>query len=396
VKPASIMFYCHDSYGLGHVRRTLTLGRFLRGRWPELTQLIVTGSPFAHHFLLPDDADYVKLPSVSKVDPDRFVSRSLDVDFDELLDLRADLILTSARHFRPGILLVDHLPAGLRGEVAPTLRYLKQTGCKLVAGLRDISGDPEQVRRDWARDGVYDLLDELYDLLLVYGDESVHDVIHAYGLSRRAAAKTRYVGYLRRDAGERPASELRADLGLVTGRLVLVTVGGGGDGYPLLRTLVDALHGCSQPRFDCLLVGGSLLPEADRRALKRALPRSYPVRFIDFLGELAGYVAAADAVVSMGGYNSVCEILSFRRPALVVPRVFPSREQLIRAEALSRRGLLRMLHPSELTGEALLAEIDGLLARPPRPALLPALDGLSAAADELGKLLARDRTRVLA
>jgi hypothetical protein len=26
--PVNIMFYCHDSYGLGHLRRTLTLARW--------------------------------------------------------------------------------------------------------------------------------------------------------------------------------------------------------------------------------------------------------------------------------------------------------------------------------------------------------------------------------
>jgi predicted glycosyltransferase len=53
--------------------------------------------------------------------------------------------------------------------------------------------------------------------------------------------------------------------------------------------------------------------------------------------------------VSMGGYNSVCELLAARRPTLLVPRVTPRAEQAVRAERLARAGWLDMVHPSEAT-----------------------------------------------
>src|SRR5437016_7118415 len=52
-------------------------------------------------------------------------------------------------------------------------------------------------------------------------------------------------------------------------------------------------------------------------------------------------------VVSMGGYNAVCEVLSAERPTVIVPRVRPRKEQLLRAQALQRRGVARMIHRSE-------------------------------------------------
>ena len=45
----------------------------------------------------------------------------------------------------------------------------------------------------------------------------------------------------------------------------------------------------------------------------------------------------------MGGYNTFCEILSFDKRALIVPRHTPRLEQTIRAEAAQRLGLARML-----------------------------------------------------
>jgi len=71
----------------------------------------------------------------------------------------------------------------------------------------------------------------------------------------------------------------------------------------------------------------------------------------------------------------------------VVPRTSPRREQLIRAEALSRRGLLRMLRPDELTPARVRREIDAQLEHPPREDAPMPLDGLSGAAAAIDELL---------
>ena len=45
----------------------------------------------------------------------------------------------------------------------------------------------------------------------------------------------------------------------------------------------------------------------------------------------------------MGGYNTFCEILSFDKPALIVPRTRPRLEQFIRASRSQEFGLVKML-----------------------------------------------------
>jgi predicted glycosyltransferase len=47
----------------------------------------------------------------------------------------------------------------------------------------------------------------------------------------------------------------------------------------------------------------------------------------------------------MGGYNTFCEILSFDKKAIVVPRMQPRLEQFIRARAARNLGLIEMLDP---------------------------------------------------
>jgi predicted glycosyltransferase len=380
------LLYCHDTFGLGHLRRTLALVAELRRRWPELSALIATGSPLAHRFCLPDGVDYLKLPTVAKQGDGLYAARTLALRFDEISALRRDLLVAAARHLRPDVVLVDNVPGGLAGEVVPALRALRRAGTtRLVLGLRDIVDDPVRVRRAWTHDGSYTLLDEVYDRILVYGDENVFDAVGEYGISAAAAAKTRHVGYLRRIV----AVDSRWRRGSLP--LVLVTVGGGEDGEPLLRAALAARARTRAARAHWLVVTGPFLARGRRAALAVEAARLPETELVEFVDDLPGAIAAADVVVSMAGYNSVCEILSASRPAVLVPRVQPRTEQLVRARALARRGLVSTIPPDRLTPDVLAREVETLLRRPPSSGQPIDLGGLERAGDELSRLLEADR-----
>ncbi len=386
----STLLYCHDTYGLGHLRRTLLLAHHLRSRWPTVTQLLVTGSPLAHAFQLPPGADYLKLPSVVKVGRGRYAPSALPLPFAAIQRLRRDLLTATAREFHPDIFIVDNVPAGLKGEIVPALKHLKRVspGTRLVLGLRDIVDDPERVCREWRDQGVYELLDDVYDLILVYGDAAVFDVVSEYRLSSRAAAKTRYVGYLGRRADAARVEQLRAELRQPDRPLVLATTGGGGDGYKVLRTLLEArLRWPAAADFACVVVAGPFVPAAERHELAELAANGSRARLVSFAPDLTAYIAAADVVVSMAGYNTICELVSLQRPAVIVPRVEPRLEQLIRARAVTRRGAGRMIHPAELTPRRLLDEVNTLLKRPSSVATVLPLEGLTRVSEELESAL---------
>ena len=108
---------------------------------------------------------------------------------------------------------------------------------------------------------------------------------------------------------------------------------------------------------------------------------------LTFVHEPTRLVRRADCVVAMGGYNTVYEVLSFEKPALIVPRIKPRREQLIRAERLQALGLVDVLHPEALSAAAL----SNWLARG-RPRMRPAreridFNGLSRVPHLLEELL---------
>jgi len=90
----------------------------------------------------------------------------------------------------------------------------------------------------------------------------------------------------------------------------------------------------------------------------------------------------------MGGYNTFCEILSLDKRALLVPRVNPREEQLIRARRAAELGLVDMLHPDEAENPKLMAAALRRLAGRPLPSAHGAsemLEGLNRVCDLLNE-----------
>ncbi len=113
-------------------------------------------------------------------------------------------------------------------------------------------------------------------------------------------------------------------------------------------------------------------PERQTEFLQRAakLPR---VKAITFDTHLESLMTRAAGVVAMGGYNTFCEILSFDKRALIVPRTKPRLEQFIRAERAAELGLVRMLDDDGQRDPHAMAQAlrDLPLQRPPSEAVIP-------------------------
>jgi predicted glycosyltransferase len=357
-----IFLYSHDTYGLGHIRRTLTIAQQLAQAVPHASQLLVTGSMQSHRFDLPQRLDYIKLPGVSKRSSGEYHSRVLALPCETTMALRENIIFNAVQHFNPDVVLVDKAPAGVKGEMLRALRYLKveRPQTKLVLGMRDIEDDAAKVRSEWRRKGIYPLLEDVYDTILLYGSRAIYDPVREYDLSPAVEAKMIPCGYIRRSEPMLQSHQVRRDLHMQTDRLVVIMAGGGGDGFDLLGNylhMLDGLRSHGSALFDSLLITGPLMASAKRARLRRLAAPGQALTVMEFTPDLFSYLRAADLIVSMGGYNSICEILSLGQRAIIVPRVKPRTEQLIRAERFAARGLLRMIHPSEITPARLFAEI---------------------------------------
>lgn len=340
-----VLTYSHDSVGLGHLRRSVTMAGALVATGAPVEVLCLTGSPVPELFPLPERCDLVKLPSIGKDRDGRYVSRSLPVTIGAMTALRSDLITTTVRSFRPDLFLVDHTPMGPGGELLPVLRRLRHEGqrTRVVLGLRDVLDEPAAARRQLQRDDAFSLMRRCYDEVIVYGEREVFDPVGEYGFPADVAARTRFCGPV-------VAPEARALRPVVAPstqrrpRRLLVTTGGGEDGYELLRSAVAALRGpLAGEAIDATLVAGPFLAAERYHAMQLAVEREPRIRLLRSSRDMQALRAGVDLVVGMGGYNTVYECLAGGMRLLAVPRTAPRREQLWRCQRLAARGVLAML-----------------------------------------------------
>jgi predicted glycosyltransferase len=219
------------------------------------------------------------------------------------------------------------------------------------------------------------------------------------------AERVRYCGYVTGSGSSRAGNGLRERLGLDDEPFLLATGGGGGDGYPLLRTFLEALP--HLPRKQALVVTGPLMSAEQQEALRGLAAGRTGIRILTFLPDLRDLFAEAEVVVSMCGYNTATELVDARARAVLVPRTWrfgeyrrgteagSEGEQLLRARALESMGLARVLDPGDLAPEALAEQMTAAMALAPSPSGLD-LRGRAAVVEELTSLAEKEAPRVQA
>ncbi len=364
-----ILAYCHDGVGLGHLRRTLNICERVAADRPEATFLIATGNPYISLFSPLARVDYLKLPSLRKLDNDVYEAKFLAMDPERVLHYRESLLLETARHFEPHVVLVDKAPVGVCGELVPTLCWLRRNrpDVRIVFGMRDIEDDPESTIRQWAKLNVSSMLEQYYDEVWVYGMRSLFDVATEYKLSSDVRSKVRFVGYVANQPCEHESANGAGQTSPgASGRRpkVLVTVGGGTDGGELLRTyLADAARRVAAMGGASVIVAGPDLPTEQSEALKAAAATVPHIDWIRFAPCMSCRIREADAVVCMGGYNTLCEVVRNGKPVLVVPRTHPRLEQTMRARLWSQRGVVDVLERESMTPASLAERLSALIQR---------------------------------
>ena len=362
----NILMYSHDTYGLGHIRRTLAIATQLREA--NINILILTGSPIVGRFSFPEQIDFVRIPGMIKKTNEEYLPLSIKINAKHALDIRKNIITATAKTFQPHLFIVDKEPLGLKKEVLPTLQWLRrcQPNTQTILGLRDIMDDRQTVRKDWNKKGIYDILDKLYSEIWVYGNREFYDPAVEYAIPENVSRKIVYTGYIpRKVPSDSQTVKARKEQGLPNGeKLIVVTTGGGGDGYVLMDAYLSMLE--KEPRpipFKSVLITGPFMPKQDRKkVVKRA--RKLGLRTYHFYRNMEKLLAAADVVVSMGGYNTICELLSLGTVSLIVPRETPRKEQLIRAKIFHRNNLVEYIPWHRCTADQMRAKVLSLLENP--------------------------------
>ena len=392
-KRSRYLFYAHDGQGLGHLRRNLAIASSLTDLDPRASVLMTAAPLDVSRLCVPDHVDILALPGLRKVANGRYMGRRLTIPGGEVRAVRSALLGAAVESFKPGVVLADKHPLGVRGELRGALEALRVQGGRAALGLRDVLDAPATVRAEWDRSGLGSQVVRYFDRVLVYGSRAVLDPVEEYGLGPRVAELTEFCGYVLNDGDRFCRAGDGAALPVGGKRpVILATVGGGEDGRPLLEAFIDAARDAA---WDGIVVAGPLAAARDARVLRRRA-QSAGVAFYGVVPALTRWLDRVDALVCMGGYNTMAEAVSRGTPTVCVPRTRPRVEQLIRARAFARLDLSRVLEPGRLTADTLRREVEAVLGssrrtRAARAASVLGFDGARRAARHLVELAQADR-----
>jgi predicted glycosyltransferase len=353
-----ILAYSHDGYGLGHLRRNLRIVSGLRKQRPDVDALLVTGAKAADRVVSRFGVDWLRLPAVAKIGNGLYQPDEVGFSGIDVIERRAAMIADAVRTFRPDLVLVDRYPRGMHDELSPALDALRRRSrdIPVVLGLRDILDDADTVREEWEGADHSQAIRDLYHSVLIYGDRSVYDPVAEYKMPEDIADRSTFTGYLTDDLVALDSTDVRRRFSRPGGRLVVCTLGGGKDAYELAVTFLSAAARLSVRGWDALLVTGPYMA-VEHIARLHAHPMAASIPIIEMVPDVPSHLAAADAVVCMGGYNTMCEVLALAVPAVAIPRTQPRQEQLMRCERFAARGLISTLRPDRLSDRALADEV---------------------------------------
>lgn len=323
---------------------------------------------------------FVQLPPV----------RAVGTDFRNLLDeagapatperqsARVAELVALAQQLRPDVVVTEHFPFGRRqlaGEFLALIEAARKARpeCLVLSSIRDVLVAPQHTDRLAEAER---RIVALFDGVLVHGDRGFLPLEASWPATPAIAERLHYTGYLATPAARGPE---RADSGEV-----LVSGGGSAAALPLFRLALATAR--LLPARGWRILVGQGVPEAEFAELALQAPGNAVVERArpDFPGLLAGCAVS----LSLAGYNTVLDLVQARRPALVAPfDAGNETEQTIRAAALERAGLARVIRP-EAGPEALAAAIV-LALESGRPAPLSVdLDGAAGTVAAIARLRA--------
>lgn len=347
-----VLFFVHDGAGLGHLRRTARIAEALQG---PCASLVVTGHRTVG-WVLPEACDFVHVPSWDGLLESRSRRRGrelwLRVAPEEARALRRTIIDATVEAFRPDAIFMDYLPFGRDNELEELITRHPAKKYLVLRGFIDSVDLPAFTA--WAP-----AIERIFSRVFVAADPRVIDVAAEYGLDA-LRGKIEYAGYVT------PAPVARQDVrrrrGLNDDAMwVVCSAGGGLDGKEMIEHCLELPCRFGELVFD-IVVG----PRS--RASVSAAPHGDRTRVWQDCAELPQFHAAADIVITCGGYNSLAEAMHGGASVISCPVATRSNdEQRTSARRLAAHYPMTVLDDPASIAEALAESVRRTRHDPARP-----------------------------
>ncbi|MBK8210533.1 MAG: glycosyl transferase family 28 [Rhodospirillales bacterium] len=355
-----VMFYAQHLLGIGHLKRASLIARGMAVAGLDVSVVLggreVPGVNF-------EGCARILLPSVHAADASfkNLLDENDQPIDDAWRDRRVARLMMEYDALRPDVLIIELFPFGRRMfafELLPLLSAARadQRSPHILCSIRDIlvgKPDPERNRKSVA------CARRFFDRVLVHGDPRLVPIEASFPPIAEVSDLLSYTGYVV-DRSDRAA---RSSNTLGSGE-VIVSVGGGAVGLPLLRAALAAKPLSSLAGRTWRLIAGPNLPEEAFAALAWTKPPGVIVeRWRDDLPALFKNCLLS---ISQAGYNTVMDLLFAGTRAVLVPFADAGEsEQALRASVLEQRGRVATAPAAGLSPEILAAAIERALTLPP-------------------------------
>src|SRR6266478_7070995 len=353
-----VMFYCQHCVGFGHLVRSSAI---VRAMARNFSVMFVTGGPSVTGFELPSDVDIVQLPEI-QTDAEFECLQVCDseVSLEETQALRKDLLIRAFESFRPDAVITELYPFGRKRfafELIPLLERARRKGrTAVVSSVRDVLVAKKDGGRHEAR--VSKIINKYYHLVLVHGDERLQRLEETFPRIEDLKCPVAYTGYVVRPENRATGSARLED------RQPTIIVSAGGGKYPEGHLLMDSVirvAGVLEARIPHKfhIFTGPFIPPAIYQRLQDLTHTTRNVTLDKFIPDLADKLRLADLSISLGGYNTIMDILCTGVRALILPVTSNNdTEQTVRATKLKKLGVLpEILRPDALAPEPLASAI---------------------------------------
>lgn len=383
-----VLVYVQHLLGIGHLRRAAVLVRSL-DRAGLKTVLVSGGMPVEGLDI--GAADFVQLPPARAMDETfKILADGHGQPVDEAwMAARRDQLCALYHRLRPRMLIVELFPFGrrkMRFELLPLLDTARESDPRpqILCSMRDVLVDDKNAEKTaW----MIDTFERYFDLVLLHGDPEFLPLERSFSRTHEIASKLRYTGYVLDDA---PLADPEDHAGAGE---VIVSMGGGAVGAPLVEAALAVQAQTPLKDVTWRFLIGPNMPEAAFQAIVARAPAGTVVERArpDFRALLAG----GRLSISLGGYNTVLEVLAAGIPAIVVPYSGGTEtEQTLRARLLAERGAITLVPEAELSPATLAAAVRAALARGP-DGQKPRLAGLDASGADKTVRIVRERLAIV-
>jgi predicted glycosyltransferase/glycosyltransferase involved in cell wall biosynthesis len=357
---ARVLFLAKDGPGLGHLQRISRLAEAIQG---PCASLVLCGHR-STAWMVSESCEFIHIPSLDSLLPleQNYWGRQPFVEMERAraMQMRAEMIQSVAKTFRPDAIVVDYLPSGKDQEWLPAIELPIATRYFIVRG---VLGDRDIERRQLLGDRGAELLERKYDRILIACDQRICNVVEEYGFSPSMAAKAEYIGYVSQPIPPALRMKARQERQLAPNETwVVCSAGGGALGEKLIQECYQAALSLPQTKFDIVVGPRSALPW---QFCSVDIHTAGNIRYQRESRHLAMLHAAADVVVCAGGYNSLVETLEGRARIISCPaQVDVNDEQYTHARRLQKFCTIKLVPRPEDLPAAIQVSIEEAAAAP--------------------------------